>query len=103
MKPISPVFPDKKGIQEVVFADDQPEYLPLPAHRDNYGTVTARWHMSWRERVRVLFSGNVWLSILTFNRHCHACSRQLQPHTISTTPPEVVAHSIEECRNAPAA
>lgn len=96
MKPISPVFPDKKGIQEVVFADDQPEYLPLPAHRDNYGTVTARWHMSWRERVRVLLSGDIWLSILTFNH-------PLQPHTISTTPPEVVAHSIEECRNAPAA
>jgi hypothetical protein len=96
MNPVSPVFPKTKGLHEVVYAADQPEYLPLPAHRDNYGTVTARWHMSWRERLRVLFSGDIWLSILTFNR-------PLQPHTISATPPEVVAHSIEESGDASAA
>lgn len=89
MKPVSPVYPNAKGIQEVVYAADQPEYTPLPAHRDSYGTVTSRWQLTWRERMQVLLHGNLWLSILTFHS-------PLQPVSLSTEPPEVVAHSIEQ-------
>ena len=40
--------------QSVVFAKDQPEYLPLPAYRTPDGQeVTACWGMTWRERIRV--------------------------------------------------
>lgn len=64
MTPISPAIP---GMPEVVYAKDQPEYLPLPAYRTGDGTVVTRWRLSWSERIRVLLGGSVWLTILTFN------------------------------------
>jgi hypothetical protein len=56
--------------QNVTFAEDQPEYLPLPALRmdDAEGTVISCWRLSFWERVRVLFLGCVWLSLWTFRR-----------------------------------
>jgi hypothetical protein len=53
--------------QNVVFAKDQPEYLPLPAHRTDDGIVTSCWALSWRERIKVLFTGRIWWSVSTFN------------------------------------
>lgn len=52
----------------VTFAKDQPEYLPLPAHRtrDVTATVTSCWRFNWRERLKVLFTGRIWWSQLTF-------------------------------------
>lgn len=52
----------------VVFAKDQPEYLPLPAFKSEEGEVVTCWKLSWRERFRVLFFGELWLSMLTFNK-----------------------------------
>lgn len=74
MKPVE--FPE----QNVVYAKDQPEYLPLPAHRSPEGQVTSCWQMDWRERLRVLLSGKVYVSLLTFNG-------PLQPQIVSTLPP----------------
>lgn len=62
MKPIE--FPE----QNTVYAEDQPEYLPLPGFREPDGCVTTCWGLSLRERLRVLFTGRVWLSQLTFNQ-----------------------------------
>jgi hypothetical protein len=65
MKPI-----DFRG-SNVVFAKDQPEYLPLPAYcdpEDETGTVVSCWRLSWRERLRVLVGGPLWLSCMTFRR-----------------------------------
>lgn len=61
MKPVE--FPE----QTVVYAKDQPEYQPLPAHRTSDGMVTSCWEMTWRERLRALFTGRVFVSCLTFN------------------------------------
>lgn len=66
MKPVSPVIPGI-NLPEVVFAKDQPEYIPLPAFKTGDGMVITRWSLTWRERIRVLFSGSIWLSVLTFN------------------------------------
>lgn len=75
MKPIE--FPQ----QNCVFAKDQPEYLPLPAYRTPDGQeVTACWGMSWRERFRVLFTGRVYVTLLTFNQ-------PLTPSIVSTEAP----------------
>ena len=52
----------------VVFAKDQPLYLPLPAYKDIDGKVTFCWSFSWKERFRVLFIGELWHQVLTFNR-----------------------------------
>lgn len=61
MKPVG--FPQ----QAVVFARSQPPYLPLPAVRSKEGYVTSCWDVSWREWLRVLWSGHIWLTVCTFN------------------------------------
>jgi hypothetical protein len=52
----------------VTFAENQPEYLPLPALKTDDGTVVSCWKLSFFERVKVLFTGKIWLALLTFNR-----------------------------------
>lgn len=61
MKPID--FPQRN----VIFAEKQKEYLPLPAHRTSEGEVISCWQADWRERLVFLFSGRLWLSQLSFN------------------------------------
>ena len=60
-------------------AEKQPPYSPLPALRfsDVNGTTVVCWKLTWKERLRVLFSGRVWHTILTFNN-------PLQPIFLST-------------------
>jgi hypothetical protein len=53
------------------FAENQPPYLPLPALRDvssDNGEVITCWKLSFIERLKVLFSGCIWVSIATFNK-----------------------------------
>jgi len=66
MTPITPVIPGD-FTTPVIYAEHQPEYINLPAHRQTDGTVTTRWRATWRERLRVFLFGDVWLTILTFN------------------------------------
>jgi len=81
MKPVSPVA---KGFEqlEVVFAKDQPEYLPLPALPiDDGNRLITRWRLTMRERLLILFHGNVYLWISTFKN-------PLQPVAITAEAPE---------------
>lgn len=59
----------------VVFAENQKEYLPLPSHKDNDGVVTACWKMSVLDRIKILFFGKVYIQLMTFNT-------PLQPHRL---------------------
>lgn len=54
----------------VVFAKDQPQYKPLPAFRNSSpeGEVVTCWNLSFKERLRVLFKGEIWVSMMTFNK-----------------------------------
>lgn len=56
--------------QNIVFAKDQPEYQPLPALRIDspYGEVVSCWKLSLKERIKVVFTGRVWLSLMSFNK-----------------------------------
>lgn len=56
--------------QNVVFAKYQPEYQPLPALKLDtpQGEVISCWQMSFKERIKVLFTGKVWLSFCSFNK-----------------------------------
>jgi hypothetical protein len=56
--------------QNVVFAKDQPEYMPLPALKleTPEGEVISCWRMSFKERIKVLFTGKVWISLMSFNK-----------------------------------
>lgn len=62
MKPIE--FPN----QNTVFAENQAEYQSLPAHQTTDSEVISCWRLSLWERVRVLFTGCVWLRTWTFHR-----------------------------------
>ena len=64
----------------ITYGKDQPEYLPLPACKTEEGDVTSCWKMNLKERLRVLFTGRVYVSLLTFNR-------PLQPQRVSVHKP----------------
>jgi len=60
--------PIKFKQQNCVYAQEQPEYLPLQAHKSEDGIVTSCWHLSFVERIIVLVTGNLWWQTMTFNR-----------------------------------
>ena len=66
MKPI------KFKEQNVVFAENQPEYNPLPAFinkdTNSMGQVISCWELSFKERVKILFTGKMWVSICAFGK-----------------------------------
>lgn len=65
MKPI------KFKESNITLAKDQPQYQQLPIHRDgkdNEGRVTSCWKLSFKERIKLLFTGNLWLSMMTFHK-----------------------------------
>lgn len=64
MKPI----PFKE--QNIVFAENQDEYESLPAHKvdEPEGRVIFCQKLSWKERFKVLFTGNIWCCLMTFNQ-----------------------------------
>jgi len=63
-----------------IFAEDQPQYRPLPTHRDNENIITSCWRLSFRERIRVLIKGRVYLQLKTFGE-------PLQPQLMFTINP----------------
>lgn len=69
--------------QNTVFAKDQPEYLPLPAHVTDDGRMTCCWKLSWADRLKVLLTGKLWHQVLTFKQ-------PLQPQRLSADKPELV-------------
>ena len=81
MRPSSPVLRGHE-LPETVYAKDQPEYEPLPVFRDDDGTVLSRWRLTWRERLRVLLTGDVYLFQMTFGQ-------PLQPVMLQVEQPEV--------------
>lgn len=76
MKPAN--FPEAN----TVFAKDQPQYLPLPAHhcKDAEGRVIFCWKLNRKERRRLARRGVIWQHVLTFNQ-------PLQPQLLSTDSP----------------
>ena len=75
--------------QTVIFAKDQPQYQQLPALKikSNEGEVISCWNLSFTERLRVLFTGKIWLSLMSFNK-------PLTPSFLSTKKDDVF--TIEE-------
>jgi len=51
-----------------IYAKDQDEYLPLPAHMNLKESIaTFCWSLSFLERVKVLFTGKIWHQVKTFD------------------------------------
>lgn len=51
-----------------VYAADQPEYQPLPVLKLPDGMCVSCWKLTLWERIKLLFTGKVWLMQLTFNQ-----------------------------------
>lgn len=67
LRPARPVL-TRSYARESVYAKEQPEYLPLPAVRGSGGLVTTRWTIGWRDRLKLLLWGSLYVQTLTFNR-----------------------------------
>lgn len=72
MRPIE--FPEANAM----FAEES-EYLPLPAWTDESEVVHC-WRGTWRDRLRFLFTGKMWVHVLTFGK-------PLQPSSLRTDRP----------------
>ncbi len=86
MKPVE--FPEVN----ITFAKDKPEYQPLPAFRNEspQGEVITCWKLSFRERIRVLFMGNIWLSLLSFNKPLTPSFMTTKKEEVLIKPPTVI-------------
>ena len=50
-----------------LWAEDQPEYLPLHTWSDERETISL-WHVSWWERIYIFITGRIWLRQLNFDQ-----------------------------------
>jgi hypothetical protein len=65
--------------QTMVWAKDQPPYLPLPAWVNERETVSC-WGLTWGDRLRLLFTGRLWLRQMNFGS-------PLQPQQVTAYSP----------------
>lgn len=68
MTPVSPVLDEKLASSEVVYAKDQPEYIPLPTLRNSKGMVLSRWKLSDIEREAIALGADIHVCTCTFNQ-----------------------------------
>lgn len=56
--------------QNIVFAENQPEYTPLPAYIDEgpEGLVISCWELDEMERKQIAETGKIYLGMLTFHQ-----------------------------------
>ena len=62
MKPI------KFKEHNAIIAKDQPQYLQLPAHIAEDGTVTSCWLISWKEMFKLILGRRLYFQQLTFGQ-----------------------------------
>ena len=61
----------------VVYGENQPQYLPLPAHKTEEGQAIFCFELDEEERKQIAETGELWVSLLTFNQ-------PLQPILLTT-------------------
>ncbi len=77
MTPASPVIPGI-DLPETVYAKNQPEYFPLPVWKQKDGTILIRWRLTWRERLMLLLTGNLYHWVRTFNASLQPMKLQVE-------------------------
>lgn len=72
----------------VEFAKDQDQYKTLPALRigDSKDTIITCYKLSLKERLKLLFTGRIWMSELNFNR-------TLTPRSLSVNRKDVYTYN----------
>lgn len=53
--------------QNVVFAENQKEYMPLPAHRTEDGRVISFWKLEEGDLEKIKETGGIYIDSMTFN------------------------------------
>ncbi len=86
MNPVSPVIPGST-VPEVKYAEDQPEYMTLPAVRTPDGVVLSRWELSDEELAQIVHTRSIYLALHTFNM-------PLQPIQIGVEPPSAFDYAL---------
>lgn len=72
--------PVKFAEQNTTWAEDQTnDYQPLPAYSNEEQTVSC-WRLTLRERIKLLFTGRLWLQQMNFGE-------PLQPQYLTTEKP----------------
>ncbi len=51
----------------IVYGADQPEYQPLPAHKNENGNVLTCWELTPEERIEIFNTGILYIRQMTFN------------------------------------
>ena len=80
---ISPLNPVKFAGSNLTIGEGQPEYIPLPAHRDSNGAVTTCWELTDDQLAKILITKKVWVYSLT-------CGKDFQPLLVLTSKPELL-------------
>lgn len=87
----NPVSPIVTGLEphEVVYAEDQPEFTPLPALRSPAGLVATRWQLTDEDRERLMGECDIFLFV-------HTNNRPLQPVDIQLCHKDQSAEHVQE-------
>ncbi len=85
--------PVKFKHQNTEYAKHQPQYGTLPSLKLDTpeGEVISCWRLSFLERLRVLIFGNIWVSLMSFNK-------PLTPSFLSTDRKEIYSHPDDEIK-----
>lgn len=73
----------------VVYAENQPEYNPLPAFKAENGTIVTCWELTNEDFERIVETRRIYLSVMTFNN-------PLQPIYLTTDVDELLEYRDEE-------
>lgn len=73
----------------VVYAENQPEYNPLPAFKAENGTIVTCWELTNEDFERIVETRRIYLSVMTFNN-------PLQPVYLTTDVDELLEYRDEE-------
>ncbi len=63
---MKPTNPDGLPGKKIVFAENQPEYIPLPSTVEDAGEVWSRWELTDEERAAVVAGACIELRVSTF-------------------------------------
>lgn len=83
--------------QNIIFAKDQPQYIPLPAfidRNDKRGQVVFCMSLSLKERLKLLFTGKLWCSLLMF-RDKNGFVNPLTPSYFTVNKKDLIITEVE--------
>jgi excinuclease UvrABC helicase subunit UvrB len=67
--------------QSVTYAENQPEYMPLPVVKSASGVVMSRWELTDEEMEILIKTKSIYLQVHTFNQMLQPVSLFVEPET----------------------